>query len=91
MNQGQVSNQEPAKEATKVVARNVTMYPEQWQAVDGVDSQFDFRNTSISLRFIVDRYTKMVKGDLSILRATLWQAAKDNGYATVNELLADLI
>lgn len=91
MNQVQVSNQEPAKEATKAVARNVSMYPEQWQAVDGVDSQFDFRNTSISLRFIVDRYTKMVKGDLSILRATLWQAAKDNGYATVNELLADLI
>lgn len=41
---------------SKVVAKNISMYPEQWEVVEAVDREFGFRNLSQALRIIVDRY-----------------------------------
>jgi hypothetical protein len=87
-----VQTENSLPQTSNAVVKAVSMYPEHWDAVNTVSNQFGFRNnTSVALRFIVDQYVKMAKGDLSVLRSILWQAAKDNGYESVGSLLADLV
>lgn len=69
------------------MARNVSMYPDQWSIVDTVDSQYGFRNTSFALRFVMEQYRKLTSGPV---KALLLDAAKEGGFASVEDFLASL-
>ncbi len=43
----------------RVIPRNVSMYPEQWAAVEEINERFEFRNTSTALRYIVNEYRRL--------------------------------
>lgn len=44
---------------SKVIPRNVSMYPEQWEVVDAIDNRYGFRNASTALRFIIEEYRRL--------------------------------
>lgn len=43
----------------KAIPRNVSMYLEQWAAVEEVNEYFEFRSTSTALRYIVNEYRRL--------------------------------
>jgi hypothetical protein len=71
------------------VARNVSMYPEQWDLVDRVDAYNGFRNTSTALRYIIEQYRRLAERDDSVLqKERLSQVARDFGFDTIEEFQA---
>lgn len=52
----QVQSEEPTEE--RHVIKTVSMYPEQWTAVEWINRRFGFGNTSIALRYIVNEFRR---------------------------------
>lgn len=46
---------------TSSIAKNVSMFEEQWEVVEAINQRYGFRNTSTALRFIVTEYQRMAE------------------------------
>jgi hypothetical protein len=51
------TNTQPQED--KSIARNVSMFADQWGEVDRVNELYDFRNVSLALRHIINEYRQM--------------------------------
>jgi len=52
----------------EIERRNVSMYSDQWAVVDEVNEQYDFRNVSTALRFVVNDYRRLKSQEVERLQ-----------------------
>lgn len=51
----------------KSIARNVSMFADQWLEVDRVNELYGFRNVSLALRHIINEYRQMKDAQIQSL------------------------
>ena len=57
------------KSEDRATPRNVSMYPEQWEAVEEINERYGMRNTSFALRYLVTEYLRLKEFE-AIMRNT---------------------
>ena len=51
----------------KAIARNVSMFTDQWTEVERVNELYGFRNVSLALRHIINEYRQMKDAQIQSL------------------------
>lgn len=57
------------KTEKNIVARNVSMYADQWATVEEINERYDFRNVSNALRFLINDYRRLRNLESAIRQA----------------------